>query len=179
MKLTPVGAIVAVAILSVARVSPLAQAPTQASHPSFAGTWAPSAPADSDRRWDIGIAKIPGQGRLTIDQQANRLTVTITIPEDKLAPRLAIQGRVYPTVIYQLFEPTGRSGGYGAGGPPKPTQQATWVNDQLVISNPWPGLARPTTETYALDGDHLVIETRVDMSPGRVNDLTERFDKMR
>jgi hypothetical protein len=111
---------------------------------------------------------------LTIEQSAKRLTVTVTVPDEKLEPMLEIQGRFYPTAIYYLSEI--RTGGYGAGGAPQPTQP-TWLDDRLVIPNPWPG-AHPTTQTYSLDGNHLVIETRVDMGPGRVNDTTERFDKV-
>jgi len=119
---------------------------------------------------------IPGQGRLSIEQRANRLTVTMTIPDDKLDPMLAGRGRFYPTVIYYLFET--RLGGYGAAGPPKLTQ-ATWIDDRLVIPDPWPGLTHPTTQTYSLDGDRLKIETRVDMGAGRENDVPEWFTKVK
>lgn len=156
----------------------LAQQPNQTPHPSFAGVWAPSIPADSDRRYDVGLTLIPGQGRLTIEQRANRLTVTITVPDDKLDPMLAINGRFYPTVIYYLPETAGRLGGYGASGPPKQTQTA-WVGDELVIPNPWPQFTHPTTQTYSLDGERLQIETRVDMGSGRVNDVIERFTRVK
>jgi hypothetical protein len=169
-------AAIAVFFMSVAQVPPLAQANAPTSHPSFAGTWAPSVPADSDRRYDVGLTRIPGQGRLTIEQSANRLTVTMTIPDNKLEPLLAVQGRLYPTAIYYLSEV--RTGGYGAGGAPQPTQP-TWLDNRLVIPNPWPGLTHPTTQMYSLDGNHLTIETRVDMGAGRVNDITERFDKVK
>jgi hypothetical protein len=150
----------------------IAQAPLPTPHPSFAGTWAPAIPAASDQRFNVGLTLIPGQGRLSIEQRANRLTVTITIPDDKLDPMLAGRGRFYPTVIYYLFET--RPGGYGAAGPPKLTQ-ATWIDDRLVIPNPWPGMTHPTTQTYSLDGDRLKIETRADMGDGRESDVPEWF----
>ena len=155
-----------------------AQAPLSTAHPSFAGTWAPAIPEASDRRFDVGLTLIPGRGGLAIEQSANRLTVTITIPDDKLDPMLRAQGRFYPTAIYHLSEAVDRSGGYGASGPPKLTQ-ATWVDDRLVIPNPWPGLTHPTTQTYSLDGDRLKIETRVDMGGGRETDVPEWFAKVK
>jgi hypothetical protein len=173
MKQASVCAGIAVVLASVAQ--PLAQTPSPTAHPSFAGTWAPSIPSDSDRLFDVGLTMISGQGRLIIEQRANRLTVTMTIPDDKLEPLLAINGPFYPTAIYYLSDT--RTGGYGAGGAPQLTQP-TWLGNQLVIPNPWPMLKRPTTQTYSLDGDHLAIETRVDMGPGRVNDHTERFEKV-
>jgi len=176
MKHPPVCAAIAVFIVSFAEVPPLAQAPSSTSHPSLAGTWAPSIPEASDRRYDVGLTMIPGQGRLTIEQSATRLTVTITIPDDKLEPLLAINGRFYPTAIYYLSET--RTGGYGAGGAPEITRP-TWLGNQLVVPNPWPQFTHPTTQTYSLDRDKLAIETRVDMGAGRVNDITERFDKVR
>jgi hypothetical protein len=167
-------AALAASVVAVPRL--LAQAPSSTSHPSLAGIWAPTVPEDSDRLFGVGLTLIPGQGRLTIEQRANRLTVTITIPDDKLDPRLAIQGRFYPTVIYFVSE--ARSLGYGAGGPPKLTQ-ATWVDDRLVIPNPWPGLTHPTMQTYSLDGDRLRVETRVEMGAGRENVITERLAKVK
>jgi hypothetical protein len=119
---------------------------------------------------------IPGQGRLTIEQRANRLTVTMTIPDDKLEPLLAINGPFYPTAVYYL--PETRTGGYGAGGVPVPTGP-TWLGNQLVIPNPWPQFKYPTTQTYSLDGARLAIETRVDKGAGHVSDHTELFDKLK
>ena len=176
MKHASVSAAIVVAMVSFVQPRPLAQTPAPTSHPSFAGIWAPSIPGASDRRYDVGLTMIPGQGRLAIEQRANRLTVTMTIPDDKLEPLLAISGRFLPTAIYYL--PETRTGGYGAGGAPELTRP-TWLGNQLVIPNPWPQLTRPTTQTYSLDGDKLAIETRVDMGPGRVNDFTERFDKVK
>jgi hypothetical protein len=165
---------VALATCIVSRLFAQAVLPTP--HPSLAGSWAPAIPEASDRRFDVGLTLIPGQGGLSIEQRANRLTVTITIPDDKLDSMLRARGRFYPTVIYYAFET--RPGGYGAAGPPKLTQ-ATWIDDRLVIPNPWPGLTHPTTQTYSLDGDRLKIETRVDMGAGRESVVTEWFTKVK
>jgi hypothetical protein len=80
----------------------LAQVPVPPSHPSFAGVWTPSVPEASDSKFGVGLTLIPGQGRLDIEQRADRLTVTMTIPEKQLAPMLAASGRFYPTAIYNL-----------------------------------------------------------------------------
>jgi hypothetical protein len=42
-----------------------------------------------DRRFDVGLTLIPGQGS-SIEQRES-LTVMITMPDDKLEPRLAIR----------------------------------------------------------------------------------------
>ena len=94
-----------------------AQSPAAPQRPSFAGTWEPSEPAKSDRLFDVGLAVIPGQGRLMIEQRSDRLTVRITMPDDRLDPILGIKGRFYETIVYRTPTAPGRSGGYGAGGP--------------------------------------------------------------
>ena len=152
-----------------------AQAPVPNQHPSFAGTWTPSSPEASDRRFAVGLTLIPGLGRLSIEQRENRLTVTMTIPDDRLDVLLRVRGRFYPTAIYYLSETEGRSGGYGASGQPKLTK-ATWFGDRLVVPNPWPGLENPTTQTYSLDGGRLKVETHVELG-GRESDVAEWFTR--
>lgn len=168
-----------IVVLAACIGSPLfAQAPLPNQRPSFAGTWTPSSPESSDRRFAVGLTLIPGQGRLSIEQRENRLTVTMTIPDDRLDVILRVKGRFYPTAMYYLSETEGRSGGYGASGQPQLTK-ATWLGDRLVVPNPWPGLARPMTQTYSLDGNRLKIETRADMGSGRESNFTEFFTKVK
>ena len=150
----------------------LAQVPVAPSHPSCAGVWTPSDPEASDSKFGVGLTLIPGQGRLDIEQRADRLTVTMTIPEKQLARMLAASGRFYPAAIYNLPESDGRP-----GSDYRQQTQARWVDDRLVIPNPWPGLARPTTQTYSLDGNRLKIQTHSDMGNGRQSDVTEWFTK--
>jgi hypothetical protein len=153
------------------------QAPTAVQHPIFAGTWAPSDPARSDKLFSVGLTPIPGGGRLKIEQTADRLTVTITVPDDKLKIWLALtDGPFYPTMVYHLTGSDGRSGGVGAGGPP-PLPGPTWVGDRLVIPNAraLPPRFKGITATYSLDGDQLKLENRWDLVDGRANDVTEWF----
>ena len=121
-----------------------AQAPAAAPRPTLAGTWVPSDPKRSDELFAVGLAVTPGGGRLTIEQRADRLTVTIAMPDDKLDPLLRVNGRFYTTIIYRLSG--GRSGGAGAGGPQSPSGP-TWFGDRLVIPDARPA-ARQTTVTY-------------------------------
>jgi hypothetical protein len=159
-------------------VPPLfAQVPTAALHPTFAGTWAPSDPERSDELFALGLTAIPGRGRLTVEQRVDRLTVTITMPDDKLDPILSINGRFYATIVYRLSETPGRSGGAGAGGPQTPAGP-TWFGDRLVVPDARPA-ARPITMTYSLDGDRLKLETRVDVSAAHANTVTEWFTRVR
>jgi len=149
---------------------PLDQVPAPPLRPSFAGVWTPSIPEASDSKFGVGLTLIPGQGRLEIEQRADRLTVTMIIPEKQLAPMLAASGRFYPTAIYNLPRSDGRPGSEY-----RQETQAMWVDGRLVIPNPWPGLARPTTQTYSLDGNRLKIQTHSDMGNGRHTDVTEWF----
>jgi hypothetical protein len=152
-----------------------AQAPAAAARPNFTGAWIPSDPTASDRWFDVGLTNIPGQGRVTIAQRPDRLTVTITMPDEKLDPLLTISGRFYPTVIYRLTDAPGRIGGAGAGGPLRPSVP-TWFGDRLVIPDPWPSFRR-TSATYSLDGDRLKLETSVEVDSARSNTITQWFTK--
>jgi hypothetical protein len=153
------------------------ETPAATSHPILAGIWAPSDPVMSDWLFARGVNLVPGSGRLTIEQRADRFTLTITMPDDQLDPLLSLQGRFYPTIIYHLYESRGRVGGAGAGGAP-PTTVPTWVGDRLVI--PQPQYAGPnTTATYSLDADRLKLETHVELADGRVNNWTELFAKVK
>ena len=149
------------------------QAPAVAPHPTLSGTWAPSEPAQSDQLFAVGLTRIPGQGRLTIEQRADRLVVTIALPDDKLDTLLKINGRFYMTVIYHVSE--GRLGGAGAGGAPRPSEP-TWFGDRLVIPDPQPA-ARSTMWTCSLDHDRLKLETRVDLPDGRANSVAQWFTR--
>jgi hypothetical protein len=153
------------------------QVPAATSHPTFSGTWTPSDPARSDKFFSVGVNRIPGRGRLTIEQRADRLMVTITLPDDILDSILPFYSRFYPTVFYRLSDVPGREGGAGAGGPP-PLSRPTWFGERLVIPDPWPGSVHPTTETYSLDGNRLKLETHIAVSATRANDLAEWFNKV-
>ena len=111
------------------------------SRPNLSGTWAPADPESSDARFNVGLSRIPGSGRLTIEQAANRFTVSITMPDDRL-DRAFATGRFQQTIIYRVDE-SGRSGGAGAGPPQVPTHTA-WVGDRLVIPNAILGSATPS-----------------------------------
>jgi hypothetical protein len=171
-----VGAVVLARPAAPAVPSFVAQVPSAAPHPTFAGTWAPSEPAKNDQLFAVGLTRIPGQGRLTIEQRADRFMVTITVPDEKLDVFLKFDGRFYMTVVYRLSEARGRSGGAGAGGAPRPSE-ATWFGDRLVIPDPQPA-ARPVLWTYSLEGDRLKLETHVDLPNGRANDVTEWFKRI-
>ena len=94
------------------------------------------------------------------------------MPDEKLNPILSINGRFYPTVIYRVSPERWRPIGFGAGGPQLPTAP-TWFGDSLVIPNARPS-SRPITTTYSVDGARLKVETRVEISEGRSNTVTER-----
>lgn len=116
---------------------------------------------------------------MTTEQTADRLTVTMIVPEDKLKIMLALtDGPFYPTMVYRLTGSEGRSGGVGAGGP-QPLQEPTWFGDRLVIPNARavPPRFKGMTATYSLDGDQLKLETRWDLVDGRANNVTELFTK--
>jgi hypothetical protein len=169
--------VLAAAAISGASLAPIPQTPPAAPRPSFAGTWAPADPARSDQLFAVGLTPIPGRAQLIIEQRGtNRLTVTIKIPDevlDQFNPKLF--ARVYTTIMYNLFEPEGRSGGAGAGGVPPPTLP-TWMGDRLVIPDPRPSERRMTT-TYSMDGDRLKLETHVEIARDRINTVTEWFKK--
>lgn len=169
--------ILAAVVLACATSRPAGQTPAASPHPSFAGTWAPADLERSDRYFDVGLSSIPGTARLILEQRdVNRLTVTILIPEERLAPiNPLFYHTFYQTIVYRLFEPQGRGGGAGAGGTPQPTVP-TWIGDRLVIPNARPS-AFPTMTTFSMDGDRLKIETHVDRGGGRSNDVVEWFRK--
>jgi len=171
------GLILSIAVLICAAPRLLAQIPAVAPQPTLAGTWAPSEPARSDQLFAVGLTPLPGRGRLTIEQRPDRLAVTITMPDDMLDPLLDVSGRFYATIIYRTTQ--GRSGGSGAGGAQQ-LSTPTWFGDRLVIPNARPS-ARPitTTTTYSLEGDRLKSETRVEVSAGHANTITEWFTRVR
>ena len=172
--------LIVAAVVLLSASSPLAgQIPAASPHPSFAGTWAPADLERSDTYFNVGLSPIPGTGRLIVEQRGvNRLTVTITIPDERLEginPRF--YHTFYATIIYRLFEPEGRGGGAGAGGAPQPTVP-TWVGDRLLIPD-WRPSTFPTLTTFSMDGDQLKIETQVDRGAGRGNTVTQWFKKGR
>ena len=154
-----------------------AQSPATPQRPSFAGTWEPTEPEKSDRLFDVGLTTIPGRGQLTIEQRADRFTVRITMPDDRLDPILSIKGRFYETIVYRTPTAPGRSGGYGAGGPATPVG-VTWVGDQLVIPNARPD-GRPGKTTYSMDGDRLKVETLGQVTSDRASTVTEWFTRVK
>jgi len=111
------------------------------SRTNLSGTWIPTDPEASDARFNVGLSRIPGSGRVTIEQAANRFTVSITMPDDRLDGAFA-NGRFQQTVVYRVYE-SGRSGGAGAGPPQVPTRTA-WVDDRLVIPNAILGSTHPS-----------------------------------
>jgi hypothetical protein len=159
-------------VTSLSRTAP--QVPSGGLHPTFAGIWTPSDPARSDKAWSVGISRIPGRARLTIEQRPDRLTLTISMPDDLLSSMLRLVP-FYPTVVLHLSD-VQRSGGYGAGGPP-PLSGPTWVGDQLTVPALWPGDKDSTTTTYSLDGDRLKVETRTVVNAAHTNHLEEWFNR--
>jgi hypothetical protein len=148
----------------------MSQAPGVPSHPTFSGTWSPSDPVQSDGLFNLGLTLIPGQGRLTIEQRVNRLTVMFVIPDDELDRLLGVVGRLNTTTVYRISETPGRVGGAGAGGSPS-LSQPTWFGEQLVVPNMRPSNT-PITTTISLDGDRLKLQTR-----GGRNVVDEWFTK--
>jgi hypothetical protein len=153
------------------------QAPTAAQHPTFAGTWAPSDPARSDTFFSVGLAAVPGRGRLTIEERADRLAVTITMPDENVDIFLAMNGKYYETVVYRLPGGSMRLGGFGAGGPP-PRTGPTWDGDRLVLPCQQPSF-RTVTMTLSLDGDRLNAETRVQIDADHANTVPEWFTRVK
>jgi hypothetical protein len=84
MTCTRTRVIIATAALLCATRLLIGQVPTAALRPPFAGIWTPSDRARSDELFAVGLASVPGRGRLTIKQTTDRLTVTITLPEDSI-----------------------------------------------------------------------------------------------
>ena len=146
------------------------------SRTNLSGTWVPADPAVSDARFNVGLSRIPGSGRLTIEQTANRFTVSITMPDDRLDGAFA-HGRFQQTIIYRV-DGSGRSGGGGAGPPQVPTHTA-WVDDRLVIPNAILGSARPVTMTFSMDGERLRIESRVEADGTSGSTIRELFTKVK
>ena len=146
------------------------------SRTNLSGTWVPTDPVASDARFNVGLSRIPGSGRVTIEQTANRFTLSITMPDDRLDGAFA-NGRFEQTVIYRVYE-SGRSGGTGAAPPQVPTRTA-WVDDRLVIPNAIPGSVRPITMTFSMAGERLRIETRFETDAKGVNTIGELFTKVK
>lgn len=143
---------------------------------NLSGTWVPTDPEASDARFNAGLSRIPGSGRVTIEQTGNRFRLSITMPDDRLDGAFA-NGRFEQTVIYRVYE-SGRSGGAGAGPPQVPTR-TTWVDDRLVIPNAIPGSAHPITMTLSMAGERLRIETRLDVDAASANTIRELFTKVK
>jgi hypothetical protein len=164
---------VLIAVLGGARLPVSAQTPAPASLPDFSGVWAPSDAARSDTLFDVGLSVVPGRGRMTIDQRVNRITISISMTDDKLEPLMAISGRFYASIIYGITSRPARQGGFGAAGPPELTVP-TWVGDRLVIPDARPA-QRKATWTLSREGDRLKVETKVE---GRANTITEWFSRV-
>ena len=169
-----------VALVAAFWLSPhlLGQSP-KPSQTNLSGVWVPADPETSDARFNVGLSRIPGSGRVTIEQTANRFTLSITMPDDRLDGAFA-NGRFEQTVIYRV-DGSGRSGGAGAGpaGPPKVPTHTAWVDDRLVIPNAIPGSAHPATMTLSMAGERLRIETRFEIDATRANTITELFTKVK
>ena len=146
------------------------------SRTNLSGTWVPADPEASDARLNVGLSRIPGSARLTIEQIANRFTLSITIPDDRLDAAFA-NGRFEQTVVYRVYESV-RSGGAGAGPPKVPTRTA-WVDDRLVIPNATPGLPHPVTMTFSMAGERLSLETRYEGHATSANPIRELFTKVK
>jgi hypothetical protein len=168
-------AVMAAAVLWSAALS--GQVPATAPLPTFAGTWAPSDPERSDRFFAVGLTAIPGDGQLTIEQGPDRLTLSITMPDEKLDPLLNVTGRFYRTIVYRVPGERVRLGGFGAGGPQFPAGPH-WLGDQLVLPDVRPA-ARPITAILSIDGERLKMETHVELRDGRTNTVTEWFTRIR
>jgi hypothetical protein len=155
----------------------VAQAPTPAVHPSFAGTWVPANKHRNDLFFAAMATDLPGDGRLIIEQTATLITVTKKMPDEELQRRVRFGRSFSQTVVYQLNAP-GRSGGFGAAGAP-PMMVPTWVGDRLVIPHAQPdtdGL-KNFTVTYSFEGDSLKQETHWELADGRANTLAFLFER--
>ena len=146
----------------------------QDQRPSFAGFWVPSEPPKSSVFFDNGLGWVPGNGRLLIEQRPTRLSVTKHVPDDILDPLLAIHGQYYPTIIYRITEPRGRTGGSGAGGD---FSGSSWQGSRLVVTRKQTD-KRLTTVSLSLDGDRLKMETHVVITgEGKESTMTEWFTR--
>ena len=152
-------------------------APAAAKHPTFAGTWVPSDPGRSDTFFSVGLAVVPGRGQLTIEQRADRLALTITLPDENTDIFLRMNGQYYEKVVYRLPVGSMRSGGYGASGPPT-RPGPIWDGDRLVLPAQQPSF-RAVTTTFSLDGDRLNAETRVQIDATRANTVPEWFTRVK
>jgi len=130
----------------------LQQKTVAVTRPNFAGSWEPADRARSTTLFSVGIGWVPANGRIVIEQRANRLTVTKSVPDDVLDPLLQLHGEFYPTVMYPIFErePGGAPVAFGAAG----DLRASWQGDRLVLSRSQAGI-RLITISLSLDGDRL------------------------
>lgn len=134
---------------------PLQQMPSPAAPPNFAGTWVPAEPARSNVLFNNGLGWVSGNGSIVIEQRTNRLSVTRYVPDNILDSLLLIHGQFFPTVIYRIVEPRGRSGGSGAGGDQR---GSSWQGERLVLTQSRSGV-RLITVSLSLDGERLKLET--------------------
>lgn len=156
--------------------SQLAAQSTTSTRPDFSGTWVPTQPEISDRWFNVGLTRIPGDGSISIQQTDSRFSLTIALPDKTLDLLLNVIGRYEPTIIYRIY-PGGRSGGAGAGGPARP-ERTSWIEDRLVIPNAITS-ERPVTMTFSLDGQVLRVESSVDISASRANSVTQLFTRVK
>ena len=144
--------------------------------PSFAGTWVPADPNRSEVLFNNGtsaVAGVSGQGRLLIEQRADRLTLTRQLSDDASSMMLNFKGSFDTTTVYRIVLPQSGNGGLGAGG----DTRSSWQEDRLVLQIV--GAAKPTTVTFSLDGERLRVETHVVVSPGKENNQAELFTRFR
>ena len=143
--------------------------------PSFAGNWMPAEPARSEVLFSNGLslAEVGGQGRLVIEQRADRLILTRQLSDDALDKMLNFKGRFDTTTVYRIVVPQAGRGGFGAGG----DTSASWQGDRLVL--PILGAAHPTTVTFSLDGERLKVEMHNVVSSGKENNTPEWFTKVK
>jgi hypothetical protein len=154
----------------------LAQAGAEVKRPSFAGAWKPSDPEHSERLFAVGIGWVPGDGRIVIEQTANRLAVTKHLPEATLDRVLAFQREYYPTVIHRIDEPRGRAGGAGASGQ---AAGSSWQGERLVLTQRQAGI-RHITVLLSLDGDRLKVDNQVVIvGEGKQSTTPEWFERIK
>ena len=127
----------------------LQQKPPAVTRPNFAGSWEPADQSRSSTLFSVGIGRVPANGRVVIEQRANRLTVTKSVPDDVLDRLLQVQGQFYPTVMYPIIESRGDVG-VGALG----DLRASWQGERLVLNRSQAGI-RLITVSLSMDGDRL------------------------
>jgi len=135
----------------------------------------PAEPARSEVLFSNGLslAEVGGQGRLVIEQRADRLILTRQLSDDALDKMLNFKGRFDTTTVYRIVVPQAGRGGFGAGG----DTSASWQGDRLVL--PILGAAHPTTVTFSLDGERLKVEMHNVVSSGKENNTPEWFTKVK